>query len=144
MLRKLREKAYERGLNVILDGTMASYGSTKRKIDQLHEAGYDVHAMFVDVSVDTAKRRALTRYRHALDEYTTSRARLGYGGRWLPTAVLDGQHGDDARYRTVNAATFSRLASEGVFDAEPAVFDNDVDGRRSRRLPLDGFVDGLR
>lgn len=138
MLARMRRRALDRGMNVIVDGTMSSYGSTSRKIGQLHDAGYEVRAMFVDVSVDTAKRRAFGRYRRSMDEYTTSG--VGVGGRWLPERVIESQRSDDPGFRTVNAETFGRLAREGVFDGEPAVFDNDVDGRGSRRLRLDSFI----
>lgn len=138
ILAVIRMRALNHRMNVIMDGTMNNPDSMRRKIMELKRHGYRVDAMFVDISPDTSKRRADMRYRHGMDRYTMRGE--GYGGRWLPAHVIDGQRDDSGEYRSRNARTVTILADEGLFDSTPDVYDNDVDGRAALAVPYDEFA----
>lgn len=112
--------------NVIYDLTMASYNSTKKKIDVLANSGYKkIDAIFVDISPTTSDSRAASRHLNGHNRYLKGE---GYGGRILPKGLTAAQVPNDNRYRSLNAEIFSQLKEEGVFSSAKA-FDNDVDGR---------------
>jgi hypothetical protein len=112
--------------NVIYDLTMASYNSTKKKIDVLANSGYKkIDAIFVDISPTTSDSRAASRHLNGHNRYLKGE---GYGGRILPRGLTAAQVPNDNRYRSLNAEIFSQLKEEGVFSSAKA-FDNDVDGR---------------
>ncbi|KAA8828166.1 zeta toxin family protein [Bifidobacterium myosotis] len=144
ILRAIRRRALDEGMDVIVDGTMNDAGSTERKIRELRDAGYAVDAMFVDISPDTSKRRADGRYRDGMTEYTTSGGTQGSGGRYLPDDVVDGQRPADPAHRSRNAETLIALESKGLFDNTPIIYDNDIDGRRPRPVPYAEFSAGPR
>lgn len=137
ILADLRARALDSHMNVILDGTMNGPESTERKIRELRSHGYSVRAMFVDISPATSKRRADGRYRDGMVRYTT--ARLGHGGRYLPSDVVDGQEADASGFSSRNALTLIRLADRGLFDGDPIVYDNNVDGMKARPVPYGIF-----
>lgn len=139
ILARIRDAAMRRGMNVILDGTMNNERSTARKIRELHEHGYTVDALFVDITPDTSKRRADQRYQHGMIRFIEEGR--GMGGRYLPEHVIDRQRPDPwSPWKSRNAETFTRLARDGAFDHEPLVFDNDVDGRPARPVRFDDFA----
>ena len=138
ILADLRARALDSHMNVILDGTMNGPESTERKIRELRSHGYSIRAMFVDISPATSKRRADGRYRDGMVRYTT--ARLGHGGgRYLPSDVDDGQEADASGFSSRNALTLIRLADRGLFDGDPIVYDNNVDGMKARPVPYGIF-----
>ena len=138
ILADLRARALDSHMNVILDGTMNGPESTERKIRELRSHGYSIRAMFVDISPATSKRRADGRYRDGMVRYTT--ARLGHGGgRYLPSDVVDGQEADASGFSSRNALTLIRLADRGLFDGDPIVYDNNVDGMKARPVPYGIF-----
>ena len=137
ILADLRARALDSHMNVILDGTMNGPESTERKIRELRSHGYSIRAMFVDISPATSKRRADGRYRDGMVRYTT--ARLGHGGRYLPSDVVDGQEADAPGFSSRNALTLIRLADRGLFDGDPIVYDNNVDGMKARPVPYGLF-----
>ena len=136
VLSDLTAAATSRGMNVIFDGTMSSTKSMIGKIDRFRRSGYSVGAVFVDVSVDTSIRRAESRYERGMSQYTTSHGH-GIGGRWLPKDVVLKNRGEKLKSR--NAETLVSLARDGVFDEDPVVWDNDVDGRSPRRIDWPEF-----
>ena len=137
ILADLRARALDSHMKVILDGTMNGPESTERKIRELRSHGYSIRAMFVDISPATSKRRADGRYRDGMVRYTT--ARLGHGGRYLPSDVVDGQEADASGFSSRNALTLIRLADRGLFDGDPIVYDNNVDGMKARPVPYGIF-----
>lgn len=117
ILATIREAALERHMNVIMDGTMNNPDSMRRKIAELKRHGYRVDAMFVDISPDTSKRRADMRYRRGMDRYTMQGE--GYGGRWLPAHVIDGQRDGFRRIQEPERAHGDDIGRRGIvrFDA---------------------------
>lgn len=139
IVKTLLQYASERHMNVILDGTMGNREATAARIRTLRDAGYSVRALFVDISPDTSKRRAESRYRQGMDEYV--RDGRGQGGRYLPPSVIDSQRTPDgSTYRSRNAETLIRLDREGLFDRPPVVYDNDVDGRAPQPVDYREFA----
>lgn len=113
--------------NVIYDITMASYSSTKKKVDNLANSGYNkIDAIFVDISPETSDNRAASRHLNGHNRYLKG---TGFGGRVLPKGLTAAQVPNDPdKYRSLNAEIFVQLKEEGVFSSAKA-FDNDVDGR---------------
>jgi hypothetical protein len=137
-MKTLMRKAEELKLNIIIDGTLGSTGSTERKIRELRSAGYtSVKAVFVDIDPDTSKKRAQIRYKDGMDRYTMGKN--GLGGRWLPLRIIDDNRSDDDRFSSRNAENLVSLYSSGLFDEKPEVWDNNVDGRVPVRIDYDDF-----
>lgn len=135
VLALLRERALEQHMDVILDGTMNNQRSTRAKIRQLHEAGYRVQGMFVDIDLDQSKTRAQLRYQRGLLAHAND-----IGGRVVPSEIIERQRSDDPRFRSRNARVFSELGRDGVFDGSPIVYDNNGSG--PRRASFEDFVEG--
>lgn len=112
--------------NIIYDLTMASYDSTKKKIDNLRNSGYKkIDAVFVDISTETSDSRAEERHMRGHNRYLRGE---GQGGRILPKGISAAQVPEDESYRSLNAENFLKLKADGVFTSARA-FDNNVDGR---------------
>lgn len=115
-----------RKMNVIYDLTMASYGSTRKKVDNLRNSGYEkIDAIFVDISTETSDSRAQARHLHGHNDYLKGK---GFGGRILPKGLSAAQVPADPAYRSLNAENFLKLRDEGLF-ASAKAYDNNVDGR---------------
>ena len=75
MAKRLAMRAMAEGKNLIWDITMSSEDSTKERINNLRDAGYDhIEGLFVDIPIDTSVRRIDARHREGQDKY---RAGLG-------------------------------------------------------------------
>jgi hypothetical protein len=115
-----------RKMNIIYDLTMAGYDSTKKKIDNLRNSGYEkIDAIFVDISTETSDSRAQARHLHGHNDYLKGK---GFGGRILPKSLSAAQVPADPAYRSLNAENFLKLKEDGVF-ATAKAYDNNVDGR---------------
>jgi hypothetical protein len=77
--KRLQSEAMELGLPVVVDGTGDSKkGKFTGKMQDMHDAGYDVSGMYVTIPTDEAVVRATKR---AMES-----------GRWVPTPELRSQH----------------------------------------------------
>lgn len=121
MVKMLSEKK-----NILLDLTMASIGSTEKKLDQLKRNGYKTNALFVDIDVETSRERGAYRYISGMNENIMTDT--GSGGRFLPDKVLDSQKPTLDKMKSLNAENLVRLVGRGWFDNAPKVFDNSGDG----------------
>jgi predicted kinase len=74
--KRIARRALADGRNVIWDITMSRQDSTEERIDDLHDAGYSVTGIFVDIAVEASVRRAESRHRSGHEEY---RAGIGLG-----------------------------------------------------------------
>lgn len=115
--RLMREKK-----NLIYDVTMARVPSTRKKLEQLSNEGYDCKAVFVDIEPALSKERGARRYRDGLEEYTVQHK--GHGGRPLPNHLVDNQRSTVKGARSKNAVALVTLEKNGYFSEPPAVFDN--------------------
>jgi predicted kinase len=120
--KRLARRAMREGKNLIWDITMSSRESTEKRINDLQEFGYSrVEAVFVDIPVEVAIRRADGRYREDHDIY---RSGQGLGGRFVPAEVISAQA--DPQWGSCNRKTFEEVKPR--LDTW-ARYDNSVDGR---------------
>lgn len=132
--RLMREKK-----NIVLDITMASEGSTARKVTDLTRAGYSVQPVFVDVPLETSVNRAQSRYEEGMSEYVRKMGKT-VGGRPLDARHILGQKSRGGRANSVNAEALVKLASEGAFGKNvPYVFNN-ATGGEPRQMDYDSFA----
>jgi hypothetical protein len=104
------KRAYADRKNVIWDITMASRGSTERRINEMRAAGYDdLTAVFVDIPVETSVERALARHRRGMEAYLDGD---GFGGRYVPPSII-----------RKNESSTTSSANREVFDALQTEFD---------------------
>ena len=132
MKRAIAEKR-----NIILDGTMASMKSMRRRTGQLRDGGYRMSAVFVDITPETSQKRATSRYQRGMSKYTTSRE--GQGGRILPASVNQGNTPEDTtRFRSRSAENLAALYEDGTIPSTPVVYNNDGDAPQP--VAYDDFV----
>lgn len=132
MKRAIAEKR-----NIILDGTMASMKSMRRRTGQLRDGGYHMSAVFVDITPETSQKRATSRYQRGMSKYTTSRE--GHGGRILPASVNQGNTPEDpTRFRSRSAENLAALYEDGTIPSTPVVYNNDGDAPQP--VAYDDFV----
>jgi hypothetical protein len=132
MKRAIAEKR-----NIILDGTMASMKSMRRRTGQLRDGGYHMSAVFVDITPETSQKRATSRYQRGMSKYTTSRE--GNGGRILPASVNQGNTPEDTtRFRSRSAENLAALYEDGTIPSTPVVYNNDGDAPQP--VAYDDFV----
>jgi predicted ABC-type ATPase len=104
----LAKRAYADKKNVIWDITMASRGSTQRRVHEMRAAGYDdVSAVFVDIPVETSVARALARHRRGMEQYRNG---VGFGGRYVPPSIIRKNAVSGAS--SANRATFDALRTD--------------------------------
>lgn len=119
--KRIARRAIAEGRNVVWDITMSRPDTTEERIDNLHDSGYSVTGIFVDIGVETSVRRAESRHRIGHEEY---RAGIGTGGRYVPPEVIRAQADDD--WGSKNRKTFEAVRHR--FD-QWSRYDNSVDGR---------------
>lgn len=117
----LAARAMKDGTNIIWDITMSSLPSTRQRLNDLKDARYTVTGIFVDIGIDEAVRRADARHRRGNENY---RAGIGFGGRYVPSEVIEAQA--DADWGSRNRRTFEQV--KPGFD-DWAIYDNSVPGR---------------
>jgi hypothetical protein len=126
--KRIARRALADGKNVIWDIALSRQDSAEERIDDLHEAGYSVTGIFVDIAVETVDiavetsvRRAESRHRSGHEEY---RAGIGLGGRYVPPELIRAQADDG--WGSKNRKTFEAVRHR--FD-QWSRYDNSVDGR---------------
>lgn len=104
------DTARQLGLNMVLDGTMRSYGSAKERVDRFRDSGYGVRGYYMFASPEVAARQAVERFAHR--------------GRLVEPAYVLGS--------TSNEASFDALRDDfddwGVYRAHT---DGEFDPRRT-------------
>lgn len=120
----LMQRALASGRNVIIDATMGNKEAPLSRLARLHEEGYSVRGIFVDIPIDVSLERASARYRWGMRQW---RERGGPGGRPVPSRFITGQRSSGGQ--TMNRQVFDELAREGMFD-EAEVYDNTGDAPR--------------
>lgn len=113
--------------NVILDITMSSVESTKKRVEPLKSHGYtSIKAVFVSISPDVSKERAAIRYREGINSHISGTNPIG--GRTLPAHVIDEQRTSNNHFKSKNEETLVAVANSGLFTSQPQVFDNNRHG----------------
>jgi adenylate kinase len=109
--------------NIIWDTTMSGIETIKPMLRDMRRHGYqEIKAVFVDIPVATAIRRALARHRAGMERYRNGR---GFGGRFVPPRIIKRSQSMDGDFAH-NRSVFGWLKPE--FDAWE-MWDNSVDGR---------------
>jgi predicted kinase len=85
LAKRLGLRALADGRNVIWDISFASQHAVESWIAAHRRAGYTIHAIFAELSIEESVRRSAARRRRGHDEY---RQRRGYGGRFIPPAAI--------------------------------------------------------
>lgn len=97
-----------KGVNVILDVTLADAKSAVDKYVKPYGDKYDYQVALVDGDISNSYHNAGLRYK-ALDKVTGQRT---YGGRYLPTSLIAGQKPTKSGYRSKNAQEFEVFAKD--------------------------------
>lgn len=95
--------AKKEGLNVVLDATMKSLGSTEKKIKSFDDAGYNIEMYYMHLPREKAAERAIGRF-------------MGERGRYVPLNVLI----NDMKNNEENFDKLKKYASKWAF------YNNDV------------------
>ncbi len=120
--RRLANRAYAEGKNIIWDITMSQPGSGTGRVEELRAAGYQVvDGVFADIPIETSVARAETRHRRGHDAYLAGE---GMGGRYVPPEIIRSQ--TDSHFSSVNRREFEN--TKPLFDRW-IIYDNSVDRR---------------
>lgn len=106
-------KARKMGLNVVLDGTMKSFGSTEKKIQAFKDAGYNIEMYYMHLPREKAAERAIGRF-------------MGNNGRYVPLDVLA-----DMKENEANFDKLKHYASKWAF------YNNDVPSEKDKPILID-------
>lgn len=132
----LHEVAMSRGMNIILDTTMAAKGdagtesSVDGKIEKFKNAEggpYEIHGVFVDVTVDTSIGSALDRHIGGVNRFNKGESEDNgdLGGRYVPPSYIEkSRTAEGSEFNSRNREVFERLIAEGKLDGSE-VWDND-------------------
>jgi hypothetical protein len=121
----LIERLAMQGTNFVLDGTMAWIPYVTKHAADLHEMGYKIKGLFVNVTPETSRRRALARHKKGVEDFLTKG--LGFGGRFVDPTI--------ATRPTNNRRNFEIL--QDLFE-EWVVYDNEVDGHLPAMMDSSG------
>ena len=83
MKKMALDKALELGANVVLDGTLAKYGSAKKTLDKFKEKGYIIDVAFMELPREQSAIRGINRGMRKNDNGKSV-------GRWVPVDVMLG------------------------------------------------------
>lgn len=84
MKKMALDNALRIGANVVLDGTMAKYGSVKKTLDKFRDKGYIIDVAFMELPRELSAIRGINRGMRVNKE---NNARTG---RWVPVPVMLG------------------------------------------------------
>ena len=113
----IEKMAKERGLNVVMDGTMKSENSAMQRVSDYKDAGYKVNGHYMYTSPEKSAERALKRAVSGENRYQSGEQSVG--GRYVPPGYSLGS--------TTNEKTFDRV--KGKMD-NWQVYTNNVDGQK--------------
>jgi predicted ABC-type ATPase len=113
ILKQALGKARKLGLNVVLDGTMKSLGSTENKIKDFEQAGYNIEMYYMHLPREKATERAIGRF-------------MGENGRYVPFEVLTSMKENEANFDKLK-----KYASKWAF------YNNDVPRKEDKPILID-------
>lgn len=121
------EKFMKESVNLNYDTTLGNAKSARKKINTLHNNGYTVDAVFVDITMDNSKKRGASRYKIGINDYIQGKNSIG--GRPVPKSVnKKAQH---SQHSSRNAENLVELHKERMF-ADIKIFDNN--GSKPERI----------
>ena len=110
------DNALKKGVNIVLDGTLAKYASNKKTLDKFRDSGYIIDVAFMELPREKSAVRGVNR---------------GIHGRYVPTEVMLGMTDCEE-----NFAKLSEDADHWV------IYDNDVPEGESPRFVAKGGKNG--
>lgn len=119
--KDLATEMLAQGKNVIWDITLHSLKSGSGKLANLKAQGYHVAGAFVDVSTTKSLNNAQKRHDHGQADYAAGK---GYGGRYVPPALITSAGDPSGTYRSENRSAFEGLKDSGAFD-QTVTIDNE-------------------
>lgn len=126
LAKLLQQVAMKRGMNIILDTTMANADKTVPKVEQFLDQDYEVEAVFVDVPIAVSLESALNRHRGGLDRFRAGeeKGHGEFGGRFVPPEYIQSAAPPEgSAFHSKNREAFEELKRRGVF-SRSRVFDN--------------------
>lgn len=126
LAKLLQQVAMAKGMNIILDTTMADFAKTKPKVEQFTEADYEIEAVFVDVPIAVSIESALNRHRGGVDRFRAGeeKGHGEFGGRFVPPEYIQSAAPEEgSAFHSKNRAAFEELKNAGLF-TRARVFDN--------------------
>ena len=122
----------EQRKNIIFDSTGSDLNNLEKKLELCHRYGYnnkDSNFVFIDVSIDTAKRRTMDRYIHGIKENMMDSNSLG--GRYIKNDVLEKNRSRNSKFNSKNAENFYIISNinQTFKGCKFSHYNNDVDGR---------------
>lgn len=109
MKKMALKRALGLGVNVVLDGTLAKYGSAKKVVDQFKAAGYDIEGAYMHLPREKSAVRGISR------GMRINKATGKASGRWVPIDMLIGM--------VDNEENFEKLIPDFK---KWSIYDNDV------------------
>lgn len=113
MKKAMLKWAKDKGINIVLDGTLANYGSTAKTIAEFKKAGYDVEGAYMRLPREKSAVRGVNRGMN-----------IAEGGRWVPSELMLAM--------TDNEENFIKMIPEFT---KWSIYDNDVPlGTRAKMI----------
>ena len=108
--------------NIIYDCTCKDFKSTKRRISNILNNGYnnlDIQLVFVDIPITVSHERAKNRYRNGLNAFSL-------GGRYCPPNVINAQApSKGSNFNTQNSETVLAISKDKDLSIrKPIIFEN--------------------
>lgn len=123
----IAERFMQESVNLNYDTTLGSAKSARNKINKLHDHGYTVDAVFVDITMDNSKNRGDSRYKIGINDYIQGKNSIG--GRPVPNSV--NKKAQYSQHSSRNAENLVELHKERMF-ADIKIFDNN--GSKPERI----------
>lgn len=93
LTRELTNRLTSLKKNIVLDGTLRNYSGVEKVINNMNDDGYetrDMSLIFIEVSAETAKTRAMNRYKSGLKKFIVNGE--GFGGRFVSDSAIEGMY----------------------------------------------------
>nr|WP_246469829.1 zeta toxin family protein [Streptomyces olivoverticillatus] len=111
---KAMAMSLQAGENVVIDGTLASEWWSNELVNQLDQAGYEVHVVDVETSKEVAQERVNGRWQGPYEEVQEKAAQgqdvsKELGGRWVPNEVVGYMYKEGQDDRAISADNAEKL-----------------------------------
>lgn len=129
----LQNKLASERKNVIFDMTCKNKKSVERRMGVFKNQGYreeDTTMVFVDIEIETSKKRALNRYKEGLNDYFSGKSNLG--GRYVPDSVFKACQPTWSNTSSINQEVFRTFQLDENSRMKMIEYDNN--GREPRKL----------
>lgn len=119
----LNKKLTSQGKNIIYDITCGNLQNLKTRLSLYISKGYKPNIHFVNISIDTAKERAMSRYKIGMDSYI--RGENEFGGRFIPNHVIEKRKSNSENYLSTNEQIFHLIRYDGDLKCNTYLYENE-------------------